>query len=362
MTVWLPLLFILRFANHSLLADASGETTDEEMPPPPKAPITPRATLRSYKPPKSRKPFKHAGRPLRSFPIMGSFAIEKEKAIVLTRKYGTIILRRGDPRHTRLVEQSESASTAQSSPSTPMFQSFTADDSDYSEVSRTPITGSMDVMFGGMFGGASNQTYNFGGQVIGPPEAFYPFKVVSEDGRLVDPDEGSYNDDDDDDDDDIEDGLDISNFIKGLSDDDDNGDDTDMGMSYFDESESDGAFGLQSPAPTDTSSVYDPGMFPSQNLYDHFSSPGIVNSFRRQQDHATRLQRMPYDPAQRSAASRPLRSGYNANSLITPSRRRKSSQDHGMAKSFSSPVKNRVQKNRVMGPPPRPRLPKRGYF
>lgn len=332
------------------------------MPPPPKAPITPRATLRSYKPPSSRKStFKHAGRPLRSFPIMGSFAVEKDKAIVLTRKYGTVILRRGDPRHTRLVEQSESASTAQSSPTTP-FQSFNAaDDSDFSEVSRTPITGSMDVMFGGIFGGASNQTYNFGGQVIGPPEAFYPFKVVGDDGRLVETDDGNYEEDDEDDDD-MEDQIDISNFIKGLSDNEDGDDDTDMGMSYFEESESDVPFGLQSPAPTDTSSFFESALMPSQNLYDHFSSPGLVNSFRRQQDRATRLQRLPHDPAQRSAVSKPLRSGFSANSLITPSRRRKPSRDETMRNAFTNPVKSKIQKSRAMGPPPRPRLPKRGFF
>lgn len=342
------------------------------MPPPPEAPVTPKALLRSYRPPVFKKrAFQHAGRPLRAWPILGQFAVDKDKAIAfLHATRGTMILRRGHAQHQRFLEPSDASSTPLSSPTTP-FQSLPAEDSDFSEVSRTPLTGGMDVMFSGMFGGASNQNYSFGGQVIGPPEAFYPFKAVDSNGAIVDADEESYEDDDDD----PEDQIDLSNFIQGLSDADDNDDDDDveMGISFAEESESDAAHGLQSPAMTETSSMmtpfransfsngYDGAVFASSSLFDHFGGrPGLVNSFRAHQDRVKRLTRLPYDPAKRTAAAQPLRSGYTANSVITPARKRRPGPSGSGSSKKSTP--SAIQDRRLMKPPRRTKLPPRGFF
>lgn len=228
-------------------------------------------------------------------------------------------------------------------------------------------------MFSGMFGGASNQSYNFGGQVIGPPEAFYPFKSVDSTGSMFDADDESYDDDDD-----PEDQIDISNFIQGLSDGEDNDDnddnDEEMGSSFPDESESDAVFGLQSPTATDTSflntpirgnsfSGFDPGMFPGQTLFDHFGGrPGLVNSFRAHQDRVKRLTRLPHDPAERSAAAQPLRMGYAANSVITPARKRKISKEEAVSGALSSPTTDKISKSRIAKSPRKWKLPPRGFF
>lgn len=340
------------------------------MPPPPKV-TTPRITRNA---PARRPAWRQAGRPSASLPILGQFVLDRSKAVAYRHKsLGVVVHPPKDPNHELAVffPRSDTSSTAQSSPRMP-FQSFNADDSDFSDASRNPFSGTLDVMFSGMFGGASNQTYNFGGQVIGPPEAFYPFKSIDSSGSMFEFDDGSY---DDDDDDDYEDQMDIHDFIQfGVSDDDD---EEAAGMSYRETTgaEDSEACSPISPAPTDASSAMTPFRknsvggselmltpAPSQSMLEHLDR-GFVTSFRNNQDRAKRLSRLPHDPAERASTSRPIRSGYAANTVITPMRKRKPSRDEAinMKMSGSGFSPNKISK-KEMKPPRRPKLPTMGYF
>ncbi|KAF2097183.1 hypothetical protein NA57DRAFT_77437 [Rhizodiscina lignyota] len=355
-------------------SDSSGDTTEDDMPPPPSV-TTPKATLRSYKPPGRKSTFRHAGRPSRSLPILGQFVLDRSKAVAYRHKsMGIVVHPPRDPNHelARFFPPSDTSGSVQNSPQTP-FQNFNPEDSDFSDVSRNPFSGTLDVMFSGMFGGASNQTYNFGGQVIGPPEAFYPFKSIDSTGSVFDLDDGSY--DDDDDDDDYEDQMDIHDFIQfGGSEDED---DEDVGMSYVETTaaEESDAFSPTSPAPTDASSAMTPFRAnsismsemmltpaPSQSMLEHLDR-GFVTSFRNNQDRAKLLSRQPHGSLAYASTPQAIRSGYT-DSVITPMRKQKSSRKDAakMKMSGSGASPSKIGKKRDMKPPRRPKLPPRGFF
>jgi len=196
------------------------------------------------------------------------------------------------------------------------------DDSDFSEMSSQPYQNPMDIMLTGVFGTASASNYLLGGQVIGPPEAFYPFMNFGPNGNLLS-DEDDF---DDDDDDDGEDNLNINDLLDFGSD----GDDTDL--------EEDPADETDVPATPATSMIALNGSTParpspgentppnrkrnaSDAMLEHFDR-GVVTAFRNNQNRYRDIARLPHDPDLRTSMSRPVRSGRSAETLISPLRKR----------------------------------------
>jgi hypothetical protein len=78
----------------------------------------------------------------------------------------------------------------------------------------------VNLMMSGLFHGGPGNEYLRGGQVMGPPEAFYPFKSVGTDGRVTE----ELDDDDEDSDEAMLDVGDFIDFGGSLTDDDDDQD------------------------------------------------------------------------------------------------------------------------------------------
>lgn len=346
-------------------ADASGDTTEEDMPPPPPPNTTPKATLRSYRPPTRRVPPRN-NRAARRFPKLGTFSIDVSKPYAYHKKGVGLIVRQ--PKVTKpglsTFWPTDVSSTAQSSPVTP-FHAFPGEDSDYSDATRSAFSGvhGVDLMLSGLFGGDASQTYHFGGQIMGPPEMFFPFKTVNRSGSIHSWDEESYDDDADS----AEDNIDINDLINIDGDEDDE----DVAMSETGAEESE-AFEPTSPAATETSSAMTPfhshtNSFAgdtwteySMTTQTYSVNSGIVNSFRNNQDRAKQLSRMPTDPAERTM-SHAIRNGYAADSFISPLRKRKPSREEHMISGRMS--RDRVDKNKTLrGPKKFRKLPPRGFF
>lgn len=341
------------------------------MPPPPPPNTTPKATLRSYRPPVRRAPTRQNSRANRRLPKFGTFSVDVSKPYAYHKRGVGLIIR--PPKVTKPIHfwptRSDMSSTAQSSPVTP-FQNFPGEDSDYSDATRSAFSGvhGVDLMLSGLFGGDASQTYHFGGQIMGPPEMFFPFKTVNRSGSIHSWDEESYDDDADS----AEDNIDINDLINIDGDEDDE----DGAMSGFmDETgaEESEACEPTSPAATETSSAMTPFHSHSNSFagdtWTEYSmttqtysvNSGIVNSFRNNQDRAKQLSRMPHDPAERTPMHHAIRHGYAADSFISPLRKRKPSRDEHMISGRVS--RDRVDKNKTPRTPKKYRkLPPRGFF
>jgi hypothetical protein len=185
-------------------------------------------------------------------------------------------------------------------------------------------------MMGGLLHGAPGGEFLLGGQVLGPPEAFYPFRSVGPDGRLLDHDDDNHGDDDDDDDD--EQMLNVNDFIDfGDGSSSGDNDDRDDDLATIESSTSDA--GMTSPtiwnppsAPETVASS--PTVTSAQSLLDHFDR-GVVTSFRRNQHRHKMLLKSPVRGQMSMAAPTVSGSAIKggrfaaANSPITPKRKRK---------------------------------------
>lgn len=225
-------------------------------------------------------------------------------------------------------------STMNTSPQTP--HASLVDDSDNGLIDFTghlyqtsSAFSGANLMMGGLLHGAPGSEFLLGGQVLGPPEAFYPFRSVGPDGRVLDPDDNDEEDDDDDD----EQMLNVNDFIDfGDGSSCDENDDRDEDLATI-ASTSDGD--MTSPTNWNPPSVPDtaassPSMVTAQSLLDHFDR-GVVTSFRRNQNRHKMLLKSPVRsqismdaPTVHGSAIKGGRYAA-ANSPITPRRKRKMS-------------------------------------
>jgi hypothetical protein len=231
--------------------------------------------------------------------------------------------------------KSSSASITNDSPRTSLQQLNGSDSEVSNEVFSNPFT--TDIMLTGIFGSASTNDFVFGGESVGPPEAFYPFVSIGANGTIMD-------DDDDYEDEDSQDDINITDFM----DFGDDGDETDVEP---EDEETD------VPATPATSMLAMPGSTPahpttmtdtpvnrkrntSDAMLQHFDR-GVVTAFRNNQSRYRDLSCLPSDPTIRASVSRPIRSGKSAETVMTPLRKR--SMSKRVAKSpyqASSPLVN----------------------
>ncbi|KAF2267951.1 hypothetical protein CC78DRAFT_541175 [Lojkania enalia] len=318
-----------------------GDTTDEDdsdmaSDGPPQTPIQKSVLRRPSSAPASRatspRPFQRSSRtPVNGKvlipPIRGIFVHEESGEAIAVTNRATKTLTFYRPRTTTYVRRtpyatySSTASTTNNSPRTSL-QHFNASDSEISnDAFINPFQNATDIMLTGIFGSAPTNNYLFGGDSIGPPEAFFPFISVEQNGNINWEEEDEYDDDED-----YEDDLNITDFMDFGSD----KDATDVERD--DETEV--------PATPATSMVAFPGSTPAQPtptietptsrkwsqsdvMLEHFDR-GVVTAFRNNQNRFRDIASLPYDPNLRASVSRPIRSGKSAETLMSPLRKRSS--------------------------------------
>ncbi|KAF2653288.1 hypothetical protein K491DRAFT_603224 [Lophiostoma macrostomum CBS 122681] len=233
---------------------------------------------------------------------------------------------------------SSSTSTANDSPRTLAQQMNLSDSEPSIDAFAHPFTNmnTSDIMLAGIFGSAPINSSLFA-DMVGPPEAFYPFTDFGPNGEVIsDQDEYEYDDDDA-----SEDQVNIADFMDFGSD--------------VDETELEQDDDTEVPATPATSMVAINGSTParptpltetplnrrsnvSDAMLEHFDRAGVT-AFRNNQNRYRDLSCLPYDPDLRASVSRPIRSGRSAETLISPLRKRGSMSKKHISSPFAGVTK-----------------------
>ncbi|KAK7552088.1 hypothetical protein IWX49DRAFT_592261 [Phyllosticta citricarpa] len=292
-----------------------GDTTDEELPPPPTittparihrdstssaSSATPKPLPRTRKMLPPKKPNKRKG------PMRGFFAVDPKRALAYIDGTGKrMVLIPGRVRDGSSWAVSTASSTANNSPRS---QLMNADESEFSDANHQSLSNLMAL--GGFFGTDLDLALSMSNQ----------WSVMGDD-DLIDEDF-----DEDDDDDDMEDMLDVADFIDFGQSDSEDADETDA--------PTDGS-------PTKAHAGHTPAKSAahemSEKMLQHFDR-GNVTSFRRNQNRYRDIARLPDDPAMRASASRPVRTGASADAIITPMRKKKRAKDPDILQPRASPL------------------------
>ncbi|RJE20768.1 hypothetical protein PHISCL_06887 [Aspergillus sclerotialis] len=265
-----------------------GETTDEDLPPP--ATIThPRSILRrdssASLPPMGddqvESPIRRRG------PIMGTFVADPHKPVALvdcTGKHLVIIPAYSSSRHDWLESASNSISgTANNSPRATTMQLVDESDTDALASPNRADFSPMLASSANLMMTALGNDITPGGQVMGPPEAFYPSRDFTIDSSF-----------EDDDDDDPEEALNVEDFIdfgNGSSDEEieEKGFESDALVSPIAPSSVPIAEGTPTPSRT-----ADPQQGSSAERFLNHLDQGIVTAFRRNHNRYQALLRLPH--------------------------------------------------------------------
>lgn len=307
------------------MSTAEGETTDEEDYPPPATITHPRSILcressASISPEReisnqTSQPFRRRG------PLRGTFIADPNKPVAVVAPNGKqliLIPPYASARHDWLESACNSlAPTANNSPRASISVPNPQDDSD-TEALVSPIRrGSTPMLSSGANLMMSALQNNVGGQVMGPPEAFYPSTAYSLDAAF-----------EDDDDDDSEAMLNVDDFIDfghGSSDEDIEKDLPDP-VELTSPVASSSVPGSLVPTPSRPVDMPQPNS--AERLLNHLDR-GIVTAFRQNHNRYQTLIRLPHHrefmPA--NSSSRPA-SAFRRSKLSdqkTPTRKRPAS-------------------------------------
>jgi hypothetical protein len=236
-------------------------------------------------------------------PLVGSWVADPTKPYVVFAGNGKrLILMRPSQSASKAITAPPSSVAA--SPSTPyatLGRHISLGESENEASETTPMgTDRGDIMMSGLLNG------NLGGEILGPPEAFYKFQSINANGVIEEDDEYDYDDDDD------EDLLNIADFI-------DFGDDSSEAEEQDCNNEDEDSEGVALKDPLLSTPAT---KSPSNSLLEHFDR-GVVSSFRRNQNRHTNLLRRPNTNHTLYA----IKGGRHivANAPITPMRKRKAS-------------------------------------
>jgi hypothetical protein len=293
-------------------------------------------------------------------PLRGIFIHEDSRQAIAVTNRNTKTLTFYRPRvpvsfRPPFAAYSDTTSTANNSPRTSVQQLALSDSELSNEMYSNPFMNAADVMFPGIFGSAD--TYLPGGESIGPPEAFYPYVVVGQNGNVIS-DEDEYDDMDE-----FEDDVNIADFMDFGSD-----------MDATDVEQDDEIEVPDTPA---TPILAIPGSTPAQStpmgdtpsnrnrntsdaMLEHFDRAG-VSAFRNNQSRFRDIACLPHDPDLRASVSRPIRSGRSAETLMSPLRRRSSLPKKVGSSPFAGVTKasGRLHSSVMNGPRGPPRGPPR---
>lgn len=265
------------------------------------------------------------GLPRRRGPIMGTFVADPHKPVALvdyTGKHLVIIPAYASSRHDWL--ESAANSTTNNSPRQTTLQLVDESDTD-------ALVSPLQTDFSPMLASSANLMMTAlgndltpGGQVMGPPEAFYPSRIFNID--------SSYEDEEDDD---PEAALNVNDFIdfgNGSSDEEDE-EEEDAGKTFEDEaliSPMAGESAVQpigTPTPTRNSDTQQAG-HNAERFLNHLDQ-GIVTAFRRNHNRYQALLKLPqhreFMPANSPARPASVFRHTKTPDQRTPTRKRKAS-------------------------------------
>ncbi|KAJ5692881.1 hypothetical protein N7462_002304 [Penicillium macrosclerotiorum] len=298
-----------------------GDTTDEDLPPP--ATIThPRSLLRrdSTDSLAATGDDKTDSIPRRRGPIMGTFVADPHKPVALvdcTGKHLVIIPAYASSRHDWLDSAANSMpGTANNSPRQTTLQLIDESDTDALASPNQTDFSPMLASSANLMMTALGNDLTPGGQVMGPPEAFYPSQDFTIDSSF-----------EDDDDDDPEAALNVDDFIdfgNGSSDEEDNGNTFEDEALISPMATTSGMQTLGTPTPTRNQQPANK----EERFLNHLDK-GIVTAFRRNHNRYQALLRLPqhreFMPA--NSPSRPASVFRHAKHTDqrTPTRKRKAS-------------------------------------
>lgn len=269
-----------------------GDTTDEDLPPP--ATIThPRSLLRRDSTDSLVVPGEDKVDTItrRRGPIMGTFVADPHKPVALvdcTGKHLVIIPAYASSRHDWLESAANSMpGTANNSPRQTTLQLIDESDTDaLASPNRTDFSPMLASSANLMMTALGNDLTP-GGQVMGPPEAFYPSQDFTIDSSFEDDDE-----------DDPEAALNVDDFIdfgNGSSDEEDNDHDNDTFNGFDDEAlispmATSSMQHMGTPTPTRNSESQQANN--AERFLNHLDK-GIVTAFRRNHNRYQALLRLP---------------------------------------------------------------------
>jgi hypothetical protein len=329
----------------------TGDTTDEDLPPEttvhtPSALLHRRPSSSTDGSGRSRTSSRRSTKSRsRNTPKMASWKVDPKKTIAIIDGSGKrmLLFPAREPQIGNLWTESTASTISNQSPRTP-FQNLTTEDNDSSDFSGQAI-GSPDIMLNGGFGNM------FGNEIIGPPEAFFPFTNFDANGQEL-PSEDDL---------DMDELTDNENMIN-INDIIDCGDDSDDELEVSQDPETTDVGEITDvPATPATSAIAQFGSTPgsitprvhrsgrsmdAHEMLSHFDR-GIVNSFRANQNRCRNF-RQPQEQAMRSSMARPLRNGRASDALITPVRKRRT---QGSVDMKGSPIGKKSPIAGTFGPP-----------
>ena len=154
------------------------------------------------------------GNARRHGPSIGSWIADPTKPIAIVDKTGKNMVFYPAQRPKTPVVSTGTFSSANTSPNklfSSLATSVTESENDRSDTSTQGmlVQSPANLMMSGLFGNGSNLERVFAAPVVGPPEAFYPWRTVDLNGNIVEADD----DYDDDDEDELDANLNIHDFI-----------------------------------------------------------------------------------------------------------------------------------------------------
>ncbi|KAI9844019.1 MAG: hypothetical protein M1837_005954 [Sclerophora amabilis] len=276
-----------------------GETTDEDLPPPPTIARTrsvlrplsssPSADDESDRPSASRRSWSGSARHRRG-PSLGSWVADPSKPIAVLDSTGKRVViypaQKPSGSKGRLfgANSSSNSSPITMSPQTPLASLVDDSENDRGgfsfETQRSGLNGQRtNLMMGGLLHSAPENDLAISGQIFGPPEAFYPYWEPGTDGGPNK--DGDFHDDED------EAMLNVDDFVdfgdSSSSDEDDNDRDEEQPQNTkHSRSKNEGPISSPMITPSKPESKLTHSNNYSQKLIDHFDR-GVVTSFRRNQ-------------------------------------------------------------------------------
>lgn len=310
------------------LADP-GETTEEDDMPPSRPQTLPRRTPASSnnnRPQVRTTSHQHipAARDRPWGPPLGSWIADPTKPIAITDRTGTSVViipaqrpKNGDKKSAQALSSRISPTNkthrASLSKSTTSLEGSERDRSEvssqeYEAPNARMLRSGPNLMMSGLLHGAPGNEYLLTGQVLGPPEAFFPFINFNADGD---------NDQEDEDDDDGEALLNVHDFIDFGDDSEESEGEKERILSFTGD--------MSQPASVNSQSPNNDAA--SHTLLDHLGK-GVVTAFRRDQ-HRDKTPPRPFHDNRSKNTDYAFKSGRTdaADTPLSPAKKRKLSND-----------------------------------
>ena len=216
------------------------------------------------------------------------------------------------------------------------FNPFAESESDRSYPSSQDLMGPMlgagtNLMMPGLLHGGPGMEHILGGQVLGPPEAFYPFRSVGQDGLCLE-DDDEYGDDYGE----VDQHLNMDDYIDYGDDSSDINEEPEQANDDFASTTTiDFAASTLKSTPIEPTTVAAPAST-TQHLLRHLDKKGVVGAFRKNHDRVKARMRQPTFNTSTYGLSGEIKGGRHAaaNNPFSPLRKRKAS--HSISKDIGS--------------------------